>query len=753
MLRKSVRILLFSLLALIVGTIGGYMWLETSLPKIEGNVRVSGLSEEVRVRRNANGVPTIVAHSMPDAWFALGFVHAQDRLWQMEGMRRFALGTLSEVIGAETLQTDVAQRRLGFGRLAKAQYKLLDPVTKRALETYADGVNAYLATRTGALPLEFLMLGYEPKPWEPFHGLLWGRLMAYQLSARWREDLVREALIEQGIELEKLREIWPAISGIHVTGNVVPEIPYSPFEPPRGASNAWAVGPSKSKSGASLLAGDPHLGLSIPGTWYLARMMAGGQIIEGATAPGVPFVILGRNEDVAWSFTSSEADLQDVIRVTTSDITRNEPEEIRIKGGESYTFRLFESHGSPVVSGDLLDGKGDTGLVLAATALHSADHTITAFRELNEATDIERALEALEKFHAPLMNVIIADSVRIARAHAGVIPERSKQSGRLPIQGHMRRSGVVNVHGVVTPLVDPAVGFVANANEATPELKKATGIVGDWSEAVRAQRLKEMLSKENNLEMSHMMAFQRDVVDISAEIWKDRVSIEDPESEPAHAWALFQDWDGAMDRELPQPLIYAAWMAELQSQMFADELGPLFPQIKLPGPPKMLQLIDRGSAWCRNVKQPEADATCAELPSRAFVSAINKVVSIAGDEPDKWRWEDVHDAVFVHALLGRLPGIGDIFNRYIPTSGGDRTLNRGASPRASGANSLFPHVHGAGFRAVHELSERPSRYMIAVGQSGNPLSDNYDDLLENWRDGRYIGFDAPIVARLSLTPQ
>ena len=565
-------------------TVGGYLWLRSSLPETSGNVAVVGADAPVVISRNTHGLPTIAAESLHDAWFGLGFVHAQDRLWQMESLRRFALGRLSEVIGPATYDIDLQQRRLGFGRLAKAQFAALEAPTRAALEAYAGGVNAYLTEHSGTLPLEFALLGFTPEPWEPYQGLLWGRLMAYQLSARWRDDVSREALIGR-LGVARVRALWPDIGDGPQAAATPVDLPVAPFPPPRGASNAWAVAPARSLSGGALLAGDPHLGLQVPGIWYLARLKAEGRVIEGATAPGVPFVVIGRNADVAWSFTSNEADLQDVAHVSQSDISSEWDEIIHIKGAETQTVRLLESRGAPVIAGNLLSGHGDEGLALMATALAPEDATPTALLGLNMATGVDDALTALDAFVAPLMNVIIADSGgHIARTLAGALPVRGSQAGRLPLAQGAPRWTVASARSAVETRRDPASGVVANANERTAEIAKTENVSGDWPEGARAMRLKALLGTARSFSPDDLAAMQNDAVDATAAVWNDVLAAATLSGTADQARSLLRDWDGTMSRDRAAPLIFAAWMAELSRLMFADELQDAYPKLMLPGP-------------------------------------------------------------------------------------------------------------------------------------------------------------------------
>ncbi len=742
------RILLIIALIVLLSVGGGYGWLASSLPKTKGEINTSGVTSKVQISRSADGVPTIRAENWTDAWAGLGFVHAQDRLWQMESLRRFALGQLSEVLGPSTVELDIQQRRLDFARLTEAQLGRLQPETRDALSAYARGVNAFLESHGGALPPEFLALRFSPEAWQAADGLLWGRLMAYQLSGRWRNDVQRPELAAR-IGLLKAQDLWPGLKALPQLRAQLGPPPAPTHAPPIGASNAWAV----SKDGKALLAGDPHLGLSIPGVWYLARIEVGEEYVEGATAPGSPFVIIGRNNTVAWSFTTNEADLQDVMHVTDVDVTERITASVAVKNNAPREVDLVFASGAPVVMGGLLDGGGKDGLALLATALSPSDTTPAALHGLNMAGTVDEALEALWSFHAPLQNVTIADSAgHIALAVAGLIPDRSDMDGRFPLPNAKVPWRTVHGLDAVPPVVDPGTGFVANANERQPQMDEAVfEIQGRWPPAVRAQRARALLAASNTIDMAQMTAMQLDLRDGSFVAWKDLLPKLPGDGIYGAARDALSLWQGEMRRELAPPLIYATWMAHLKQRLFADELQGGFGEARSIDPAKMRELIDEDSVWCDNVGSIETE-DCAGIVETSFKAAVDALVRTYDDDMADWRWGTAHKARFEHSLLSRLPYGYLLFDRDIETDGGDRTLNRGASRSSAGLAGVFDHVHGPGFRAVHDMAGGPSKYMAVPGQSGNPLSDHYADLMTRWRDGDYLTFNAETATALTLIP-
>ncbi len=767
MLRRLVRLTIAALLLAALAAGGGLLWLRSSLPKTSGSLDVAGLSAPVGIVRDGHGVPTIVAKSETDAWFAVGFVHAQDRLWQMEAMRRYALGRLSELVGANAIGLDYNQRLLGFEELAKRQYRLVDPETRAAVDAYARGVNAFLASHAGAWPLEFAVLDATPMPWEPWHGLLWGRQMAMQLSSRWNDDWRRQRKLEQ-YGVPRMRDLLP---GVPITG---PEsgLPTSPGSAaasaadtlakglgPHGASNAWAVSPRRSKTGGALLAGDPHLGFQLPNTWYLLRLKIGERRIEGATAPGTPFVILGRTDRLAWSFTSNEADLQDVVAVGVNDVTTHATGAILALGGGGEPFVRRMTAVGPVISGNLSEAGGlpvnARGHALQATALAEDDRTPDAFFRLNRAGNVQDALAALGSFNAPLMNAVLADADgRIALAVAGRMPVRRGTTGRFPVPSLAGAWHETFDAAGLPVLADPPEGYVANANERPAAMDALPHpIYGDWASGARRARIDALLAGTEPLDLDDMTRMQMDTVDTTWPLWRARLAGMTFDREIfRRVQEMMLAWNGRMDTERGEPLIFAAWTGAVEDRLMGDERRARG-LILAPSPERFLDWVDAGSPWCENIITGRQG--CDGIVQLGFTIAVGAIAKRFGDDPGAWRWGAAHAAEFNNLVLKEIPLLGRFFNRTIAAPGGDRTLNRGATRAGAEGWNGFPDVHGAMFRAVHDLGPvGGSRYSLALGQSGNPFSPHFDDLLVDWRDGRTFRIgDGPETGRLVLRPK
>ncbi|MBV8914011.1 MAG: penicillin acylase family protein, partial [Acetobacteraceae bacterium] len=450
---RIARRVLFALLSLVLlGAVTVAILLWRSLPPHELQAHIPELSAPVTITLDADGIPRIKATTDDDAAAALGFVHARDRMFQMELMRRVASGRLAEIAGADALRLDRANRALGLRRRAETDLAGLDPATRALLDAYARGVNAWIALRGRFAGLEFIALG-APEPWMPVDSLLWGKTMAQYLAGNWRAELLRASLARR-LAPEVQRVLWPNWAGTPAPdaallrstrlARIVPEFPEL-FTLPSEASNEWAVDGRRSLSGAPLLAGDPHLAFGLPGIWYLARIETPDRVLAGATSPGVPFLVLGHNGRIAWTFTTTGADTQDVFVETpgpsgtyqtpggpTPFVTREE--RIHVRGGPDDVFTARETRHGPVLS-DIDPGGGDEILAVAMASLNPGDTSASGLAELNRAQDVEAAGRAAARIMAPVQNLLVADRERIAQFTTGLIPIRRKGDGTVPVPG------------------------------------------------------------------------------------------------------------------------------------------------------------------------------------------------------------------------------------------------------------------------------------------------------------------------------
>jgi penicillin amidase len=794
---RLLRVLLFGAVALVMiaGAGGGgvYLWLRGGLPVKTGTLTAAGLAAPVEILRDAQGIPWIKASSELDLAFALGYAHAQDRLWQMEAMRRLASGRLAELVGPPALPSDRLMRTFGLVALAERQLAGLAPEVRRTLEAYASGVNAHLAARRGPLPPEFLVLGAgPPEPWRPTDSLLWGRLMGMTLVGNWREEILR-ARLAKTLSAAEIAALWPGDGGMtqvplaSVPADLLPaadrldRLLAALPEATRsiGASNVWAVDGRWSATGRPLLANDPHLGFSAPNLWYLANLEAPGLRLVGATAPGVPFLVLGHNGTIAWGITSTQADTQDVFveRLTagrpghydTPDGPRpfdRRSETIAIKGGRHEALTVRTTRHGPVVSDILGESAGafepgQTVLALASTVLAEDDRTPEALYRMNRARSWEEFDAALADFHCPVQNVMYAGrDGRIAFAVAGRVPRRASGDGFLPVPGW---TGTHDWAGMIPPaelpvVVAPPSGRIVNANNRVSVAGNSAYLGRDFDLPYRARRVAERLSEAERHDVESFAAIQQDIVSRMAREVLPLMYDLPPAllSEPARtALALLRPWDGTMDRSRPEPLIFMAWMRAAQRAIFADRLGSAYGEWASVRSAALRRALSGDAPWCAG-DPPAGSSPCGARLARALVEAVAELTQAHGPEIERWQWGAAHKAVFRNRVLSAIPLVGPwLADIRLSADGGWATVNRAAM--ALGDREMpYAAVHGAGYRAVYDLADlNRSLFIQATGQSGHPLSSHYRDLAPRWRDGEYlkIGAAPAVVARrLTLEP-
>jgi penicillin amidase len=763
---RGTRRLLFWLgfvVLLLAAVVTGMLWL--TLPPRSQQARVPGLSGPVDIGFDTDGIPRVRAASATDAAAALGFVHARDRLFQMELMRRAASGRLSEIAGPATLATDRLMLTLGLRRRAVADYPTLPAETRAMLEAYASGVNAWIAERGRFSAPEFLYLG-RPDPWQPADSLLWGEIMGLSLSLNWRTELSRQSLAGH-VPQQLIDELWPPASSegrpeaalapalSHLASDlaaVLPRFP-APYTLPETASNEWAVDGRHTATGAPLLAGDPHLAFGFPSIWYLARIETPDGVLVGATAPGVPFLVLGHNGHIAWTFTTTGADVQDVfIETPAADNEYQTPdgprpftvreERIKVRGEPDQMLTVRETRHGPVIS-DLSNRNGPI-LAVSMANLAPGNTAAAGLLALNQAHDVDAAGKAAPMITAPVQNLLVADRQRIAFYVTGRVPIRRAGDGSVPVPGDGSHDWIGWATGDQLPhIVAPASGRLVNANDrvAPPDFPIFLG--RDWFGDWRATRIRELLDRSDRHTQADFARMQVDVhSDFARQVLPKLLAIPVTEDIPRRAQGLLRDWDGAMTIDAPQPLIFNAWLHYFygrvleQGGIAVNDGGPLLEFVGY-------VLSPAGAHWC--------GGDCTSILQTSLTDAISDLVRRFGNDPTQWRWGDAHPAIFAHPMLRPLPILGRFATLSIPSPGDDSTVDRGGP-----AYKQFQSVHGAEYRGVYDLADLDrSLFMMAPGQSGNLLSSHARDFLIRWRDGATITLgptpDAT-TATIRLTP-
>lgn len=781
-----------AVLALNAAAAGGVLWLMSSVPTIDGNAAgLAGLSGPVSVSRDSRGVLYIKAGTPTDASFALGFAHAQDRLWQMELTRRIGAGRLAEIVGEPGLGVDRMIRTLGLPGLAEANLAQLSTEARAHVDAYAAGVNAYLDTRSGALPLEFVALRFTPERWRPADSLVWGRLMSLQLAGNWFGEILRARLLKAGLSPADLDTLWaespeqdgpptaPSLAGVSALdpaqlARLDDALPADLA--PRLASNVWALSGAHTPTGKPMLAGDPHLAFTDPIPWTLARIEAPGYRRVGAFVPSVPFLVLGHNGRVAWSMTTTPSDTQDLFveKLDPSDPTRyrtpdgsapfeTRTETIRVDGGADVALTVRSTRHGPVVSDAVANAAAaapdQTVLALASPVLSADDHTAEALFRMAEATDASGFIEALRGFDAPQQNVAFADvDGRIGLISAGRVPIRRSGDGFLPAVGWTGEQDWLGwaPFEALPATVDPATGVLVNANNrvvgADPSLFLSRGFDAPY----RARRIVERLRDGDgsaaamaSVQLDTRSLFARDLVPVLLKT----VSGIAPDTLTGTALELLRAWDGDMAKDRPEAVIFAAWIAALHDRLFADDLGPLLPHYGRIRAETLLRILTREPRWCDDRRTPAVES-CSDTAAGALAEALSAMTRQFGGAPANWRWGDAHRVVFEHRVWSHVPVLDQILQRRAETGGGDYTVSRGSWSRSS--DPAFRHAHGATLRVVYDLSDLDrSGFVAPLGASGNLFSPYYSSWQRDWADGRLFAIpatpDAP-GSVLRLTP-
>ena len=774
--------------------LGTYYFLSRSIPDYNATYQIAGLTGPVEIVRSNDNVPHIFGASDTDVYFGLGFVHAQDRLWQMTMLRRTAQGRLSEVFGASTVKIDEMLRRLDIYGLAAQSVAAQDAPTNAALIAYARGVNNWIeivnSEAKGRGAPEFFLFSNEIAFWQPADSLAIIKLMGLQLSSHLESEVLR-ARASLILSDPRLHDILPDDPGAGTAvlppyaslfPTVAPsfaalDIPLDDLSPfPRrdfaGASNAWAAAPNRSAAGGTLLANDPHLGFSAPSTWYLARLELQSGGVIGATIPGMPVVLLGRSKALGWGLTSSYLDDQDV---HIEQLNPDNPEEyltpegykpflskptiVTIKDAEPQTFDLRWTENGPVLPGSHYDLASVTppGHVVSLnwTVLDAADTSMTSALRLMQAKSVPEAIAAGELFVAPSQNLTLVDQTGIAMQLIGKMPRRDpghQSQGRIPSPGWLpqnRWQGMLP-YADNPRFVNPASGILGNTNNKTVDRPFPHHVSFEWGDTERIQRWQRLMQSREVHTRESFIEAQLDTVSNGARtllplIWDgllftdEAAAVGTPGRMRSRALELLGAWNGEMNEHLPEPLIYAAWMRALQDRLIRDDLGPFadaFPHVDPVFIERVFRNTDGAAAWC-DVIQSSPVETCLDLARQALDDALLDLKERYGAAIESWRWGDAHQAAQDHPVLGDVAGLKYFVNIRQSTSGGDDTLQRG---RTSGLEpEPFLNVHGAGYRGVYDFADPDSSvFIISTGQSGHPLSRHYDDLGELWRRGEYI---------------
>uniref|UniRef100_A0A486XP69 Penicillin acylase n=1 Tax=Rheinheimera sp. BAL341 TaxID=1708203 RepID=A0A486XP69_9GAMM len=779
------RFMLFLLFPLLIVAISLHQEAKKSLPQIQGIKVVAGLQNEVEIIRSQHGVPFISAKSDLDAFFSLGYLHAQDRLWQMEYRRRLGKGELSEILGEKALATDQLMRTLGLYRAAEQAFTSLSDPDKTVLNVYADGVNAFL-NDCNRLPLEFLILGFKPKKWTPQDSLLQVKLMALNLDGNYNDEL-NFALLVKELGYDKASELMVGYpkDGLRVTGisnEVTQQNLYVFLEHDKKirdqfhwskeglGSNAWVVSGEHTVNGRPILANDPHLFNEIPSNWYLASLSGGQLDVSGATLPGLPMVIIGHNNYLSWGNTSLSADVQDLYFERLNPLDENQYEvdgiwqkmELReeiINVKSKFPSDLTEkippvkwtvrsTRNGPVLS-DVV-GRFSEPFSLKWTALQEKDTSFSSFLKINYARDWQQFRMALQDHVSPVLNFVYADvDGNIGYTAAGKLPIRANGNGRLPVAGW---NSAFNWQSFVPfdkmPYVlNPESGIVVSANNKIHQDDYPYVVSNSWAPPYRAERILEVIETkiQSNVKLTvqDFIDLQSDTYSLQAKQMLPFLNTLSPTTpREAEALALFSAWDGELAADSEAALTYQVWLRRFNSLILKDDLkGELVHVERSDKLQSLLNVVhavfidkvvnqkDHQYAWCDQLHTEQVES-CEALALIALDAALDEI-DRAGAKGKGWG--SIHKAKYPHPVFSNVQFLDRIFDREVESGGDGFTVNMGAWIYSE--EDEYSQVFGPSYRQVIELGDWTSGGFISnTGQSGNILSEYYDDLLSIYNE-------------------
>lgn len=782
----------FLLVVIAVGLLAGMAWvavklfLKQSLPQYSGKIKVSGPGGPVTITRDGFGVPTIKAECHADLLFGQGFAHAQDRLWQMELNRRVGAGRLAEIFGENALKADIFLRRMELRRSAQADLDLMSDEDKAHLESYCAGVNAGINSLK-RLPLEFRLLQTAPEAWKPLDSLTWVQVMSMDLCSNWEQELLRAKLLQElGSEGAELLHLFPkkaaqavppgtmgeeAIEGLWQLYEEAKQ--YLPNGGLPGGSNAWVVSGERTESGHPLLANDPHLAGRVPSIWYESRLVAEDLDVRGAGFPGVPYVVIGANQHVAWGITNSYADTQDlyVERLTEDGYeTENGPqkleshqERIAIRGKAPHLETIHRTRHGP-----LLFCNEDVGLALRWKN-QDGSRPLKTLKKMNFARSAVQFREALRDWQAPSSNFVFCDSEgNIGYIMAGQVPIRRKGTGLLPSPGW---TGEYDWEGLIPfeelpQTLNPESGYIVTANNPVVDRNFKYHISWDWMNPVRAHRIETLLLSREKVDAEFFREMQTDVhCQTGLRFAKacEKMTFQNESAKKAQAYLAA--WDGSGHPESGEMALYqitllstlVTFLCEIMDEDLCYQfLGQSSNPVSI-----MAGHTGRYTLWLvQLLEDPEHQAKLAELwpDAMSLESVVEDVLSdgykflrkMYGPQPELWQWGFLHRLQFKHPLA-----VNRVLKRILngPTVGAggdtDTVFQTAVSPHAPYlADSWCPS-----FRQVVEMGpDVKYASVLPTGQSGHPASSNYMDQFLLWADGR-LRKESGAKSVLELVPE
>ena len=790
-----------------------------SFPQIDGEIQLEGLNGPVDIYRDPMGIPHIYAATQHDLFFAQGYVHAQDRFWQMDAWRHIGSGTLSEMFGSGQVETDTFLRTLGWRITAEQEYAGLDADSKAIIDSYTEGVNAYLKDHDKTtLSLEYAILGllspdYKIQAWTPIHSLTWGKAMAWDLRGNMGEEIERAVLLKT-LTPEQVAELFPAYPKDHpvIVNNIgdgtsansamqpkafdIPDETLRALEHnaslldlalgPAGdgiGSNSWAISGSRTSTGRPLLANDPHLGIQMPSIWYQAHLEckpitdACPYNVAGFTFAGVPGIIIGHNDRIAWGFTNVGPDVMDLYieRVNPDNPNQYEvngewvdfetrTETIQVVGGEAVDMTVRLTRHGPVISesyGPLKNENTDNDpefvpfkeragvelpeqyvIALKWTAL-APSTPFKAIWGFDRAQNWDDFREAAQNFHVPAQNLLYADvDGNIGYQMPGDIPMRANGDGTVPVPGwtdEYEWTGFVPFEELPYTF-NPVDGYIATANNQVPPSDYPYLITYDWDYGFRAQRIVNLIENApDKIDIAYMQLIQGDSFDSNAPLFVPIIlQMDELSDNQANAQNALKDWDYQNRADSTGAAVFNAFWRHFLQNTFNDQVpeeryypdgGSRWNEI--------MRHMDENSAWWDDKTTTDVTETRADTLRKSFEQGVAELEKMLGNDPTEWNWGEMHASTFRNGTLGEsgVPPIEALFNRGpFPTSGGEAIVNAtGWSVQDGYETNWLPSM-----RMIVDLSNLNNSITVhTTGQSGHAYHPHYIDMAEMWANIQY----------------
>lgn len=688
----SIAVLLVAVVA------AGYWYTWRPLPETSGQISAP-VSADAKITRDAIGVPHIQAASWEDAIFLEGYAMAQDRLWQMDGMRRQAAGELSEIVGPAAGSTDQESRRMGLRRSADALEQTLRPEERALFAAFARGVNFFINTHRGKLPLEFTLLRYDPRPWTIRDSLLAGLEMYRTLSNSWRSELTKQAVL-QASDRAKADYLFPVRTG----------------SDPQPGSNAWALSGAKTASGKPILANDPHLEYSAPSPWYLVHMQAPGLNVTGATIVGLPAVVIGHNDRIAWGATNLQFDTQDLLEERTANLQQS---AIAVKGSRPASITLGSTRYGPVLAAD-----GGHQYALQWAANQPGGFTFP-FLDVDRARNWMEFRAALERFGGPGQNFVYADvDGNIGYQAAGWLPDRKSCPGDLPAADATCAWAGRIPFADLPSVYNPPSGIIVTANQNPFPADYTHRVDGNFASPYRANQIRALLSARDKWKIEEMLTVQTDVYSafdhfLAGQIIAafDRQKSSLPQAR--EAVDILRKWNGQMGSGLAAPMVTSLTYGQLLKLVLdriAAGMADRYQSFMARSVIERL-LRERPEGWF-----PDFDA----LLLRCLTGALEEGSKAQGSKVSRWDYGQFQKLQIESPVASQIPVAGKYFTfGPVPMGGSPTTVKQ------------YNRRLGPSLRMIVDLNDLEHSFAnLATGESGHRLSSHYKDQWDAYLAGR-----------------